>query len=218
MKFKIISSFKLPLAFYDKSGVMTPSYGIVFISTIDDKTLEYLGVNELMQKLKVYGFERAKNPHMTIGFVAIDLKNLDNPYNEQDVEMYFKEAKVVWQSEPLLSSFSITFSDLEFNPQTRRSAVRLTTHFTNSKIVNFKQKYIDRFGLSLSSDYSTALHFGLASRINFSDKEEKEIREILSEFNQMFRCKSITVDKVNLVYHQNHFVVDNLREEEFLLD
>lgn len=219
MRNKIISEPNTSFNFYDKNGLMTPSYAIVFINSLDQRALDDLEIPQLIKSLKRFGFELPFNTHMTIGFVAINLDDLSRPYEDKDVDKYFKEARKLWEQSPVMNKFQVTMTEVEYNVQPKRNAVRLTCSFLSPEIVELKRKYNKFFNIAtrIKPDVPTNLNVGLASNRVFNSQEETEIRRILTDFNKSFKGKVITVDRVNLVYHQNHFVIDNLREEEFWL-
>ncbi len=208
--------YRHPTSFFDAQGNIKNMYGIVIIHALSKDFIQELQLPSLINRLAKYQFLLAPNPHMTIAFVDLNPEDEEQkPYSQQTVEEYFTQARALWERDPMIKPFSVKLKDLEAKPQIKRNVTRLTMSFEHDEILHLREKFLSIFSIpgfiaaskiNLNMGYSPVVY-------DSNSKDFIEIAEILTDYNHNeFDGKILTVNSATLVYHQNSFAMNNLRE------
>jgi hypothetical protein len=200
-------------------------YGIVIIHSLSKADLDYLCLPRLIDRLAKYDFHLAPNPHCTLAFIDINMGVEQIPYDESFVETSWSEAKYLWENNKF-ESFTIDLKDMFLNPQPKRNVSRLTINFTHPEIIKIKQCYLNKFPREKWANYistpfslnvPTTYNLGYSKALNFPEEQWLDIENIIKDFNISLENKILKIKELKLVYHQNNFVMDNLKEEILFL-
>ncbi|MFC1482739.1 hypothetical protein ACFL56_00595 [Candidatus Margulisiibacteriota bacterium] len=210
------------LHFMTTDGKYQKKYGIGIIYPFNSKDLEELGVYELIKKLEKYKFILPPNPHFIINLMVLNLETdpeKQAPFEEKCVNEVFNESIKIWETKPYASPFELELKKIELLNPPNRNASRLTIITQHTEIGSVRQKYLKRYSpfpgwASGEHLFTTTVNLGFSSVSEYDEISHKEIQQLLDMYNREILPKTILIKRATLIYHQNSFASENLREQD----